>query len=219
MKGRLIFLAVVSVACAFPDKRPQQYAPPPPPQNAYAAPPQQAYQPAPQAPPRQTYVPAPQTNTYNYAPAPAQTAYAPKKVIAILSQDFKMDDYGYVYNYASEDYQQKEETGKIIPGSKKPGNYGDEEDDGSLQVQGSYSYTAPDGTPISLTYTADENGFQPQGAHLPTPPPLPQANIDRINEHNAAVQRVQQQRPYSAAQPAYEQPAASYQRPQYSQYF
>lgn len=29
------------------------------------------------------------------------------------------------------------------------------------QVQGQVSYTAPDGTPIELTYTADENGFHP----------------------------------------------------------
>lgn len=29
------------------------------------------------------------------------------------------------------------------------------------QVQGQFSYTAPDGTPIQLSYTADENGFHP----------------------------------------------------------
>lgn len=38
---------------------------------------------------------------------------------------------------------------------------------------GSYSYTAPDGQLISISYKADANGFQPEGAHLPTPPPLP----------------------------------------------
>jgi Insect cuticle protein len=43
-------------------------------------------------------------------------------------------------------------------------------------ADGSYSYTAPDGTLISLTYKADdEGGFQPVGDHLPTPPPIPPA--------------------------------------------
>lgn len=40
-------------------------------------------------------------------------------------------------------------------------------------IKGSYSYNDVNGQPISLTYTADENGFRPVGAHLPTPPPVP----------------------------------------------
>lgn len=44
---------------------------------------------------------------------------------------------------------------------------------GSSYASGSYSYTAPDGQPIQLNYIADENGYQPQGSHLPTPPPIP----------------------------------------------
>lgn len=43
----------------------------------------------------------------------------------------------------------------------------------SEAVSGSYSYTGPDGVQYSVTYTADEQGFHPQGAHLPTPPPIP----------------------------------------------
>lgn len=35
-----------------------------------------------------------------------------------------------------------------------------------------------------MTYTADEHGFHPQGAHLPTPPPIPEA-IQKSLEQNA----------------------------------
>lgn len=52
-------------------------------------------------------------------------------------------------------------------------------------VQGSFSYTAPDGTPISVTYTADENGFRPEGAHLPVGPEIPAA-IARAIAYNLA---------------------------------
>ncbi|KAJ9598019.1 hypothetical protein L9F63_026875, partial [Diploptera punctata] len=55
-------------------------------------------------------------------------------------------------------------------------------------AQGQYSYTGDDGVPISLTYTADENGFVAQGSHLPTPPPIPlaiQRALDFLNSHMA----------------------------------
>ncbi|XP_014363476.2 uncharacterized protein LOC106714870 [Papilio machaon] len=55
-------------------------------------------------------------------------------------------------------------------------------EDGSLKsindetgevVSGGFSYQDKDGNDISLSYTADENGYRPIGAHLPTPPPIP----------------------------------------------
>ena len=50
---------------------------------------------------------------------------------------------------------------------------------------GSFSYTAPDGQKISLTYTADENGFVPQGDHLPTPPPIPEEILKSLQQNAA----------------------------------
>jgi hypothetical protein len=51
--------------------------------------------------------------------------------------------------------------------------------------QGSNSYTAPDGQQVSFTYVADENGFQVQGSHIPTAPPIP-PEIRSALEWNAA---------------------------------
>ncbi len=71
----------------------------------------------------------------------------------------------------------------------------------AISVQGQFSYTADDGTPIQLQYLADENGFQPQGAHLPTPPPIPEA-IQRALEWNAAHPEQDKEGAGSAPAPA-----------------
>ncbi|XP_017786011.1 PREDICTED: pupal cuticle protein 20-like isoform X2 [Nicrophorus vespilloides] len=54
---------------------------------------------------------------------------------------------------------------------------------------GSFSYTGPDGQQYAVQYTADENGFRPQGAHLPTPPPIPEAILRSIEQNLAEEAR------------------------------
>lgn len=36
-------------------------------------------------------------------------------------------------------------------------------------------FQGSDGQTYSLSYTADENGFQPKADYIPTPPPVPEA--------------------------------------------
>ena len=59
------------------------------------------------------------------------------------------------------------------------------EDIGTVS-KGSYSYTGPDGTPITVNWVADENGFQPTGQHLPTPPPMPEHVVKKKQQTEAA---------------------------------
>ncbi|CAG4940845.1 unnamed protein product [Parnassius apollo] len=53
------------------------------------------------------------------------------------------------------------------------------------QVQGSVSYTSPEGQKIVTTYVADESGYHPTGDHLPAPMPIPEY-IARAIEYIAA---------------------------------
>lgn len=59
-------------------------------------------------------------------------------------------DGSYQYNYASADGSRQEARGFLKNRGVK--------DLEAQVVQGSYSYTSPDGTPITVTYIADENG-------------------------------------------------------------
>ncbi|KAG6464838.1 endocuticle structural glycoprotein ABD-4 [Manduca sexta] len=58
--------------------------------------------------------------------------------------------------------------------------------DAGLLVEGQYQYTAPDGQVINVLYRADENGFHAEGAHIPTPPPIPPA-IQRALDYLATL--------------------------------
>ncbi|KAH8274301.1 hypothetical protein KR026_007797, partial [Drosophila bipectinata] len=68
---------------------------------------------------------------------------------------------GFEYALETSDGTTKQEQGHLI-------NAGTENE--AIVVRGSYSFVADDGHTYTLNYIADENGFQPQGAHLPVAP-------------------------------------------------
>lgn len=100
----------------------------------------------------------------------ALAAPRPQEPIAIISQESNIEpDGSYQYSYETANGIKGQETGTL----KKATN---PDSSDVIIADGSVSYTDPDGNLISLTYTADdENGFVPQGDHLPTPPPIPPA--------------------------------------------
>ncbi|XP_017070726.1 pupal cuticle protein Edg-78E [Drosophila eugracilis] len=67
-------------------------------------------------------------------------------------------------------YELQQASGLSIQEEGQAGHY----------ARGAYSYTSPEGIPVQVVYTADENGFHPQSDLLPTPPPIPQEILDSI---------------------------------------
>lgn len=66
-------------------------------------------------------------------------------------------------------------------------------------IQGSVQYNAPDGTPVAISWTADEYGTQVSGNVLPTPPPIP-PEIQRALDWLA-------KQPSTTEPPEYQQPS------------
>ncbi|XP_034481951.1 larval cuticle protein 65Ag1-like [Drosophila innubila] len=78
----------------------------------------------------------------------------------ILHQSADVQPDGYNFDWETSDGQKHEEEGTLTnPGAENE----------AIAVHGSFSFTADDGLVYTVNYVADENGFQPQGAHLPTP--------------------------------------------------
>jgi hypothetical protein len=84
-----------------------------------------------------------------------------------------------VYSYETENGIKVQEQGIQKRVGPKP------EDIGTVS-RGSYSYTAPDGTVLTVNWVADENGFQATGDHLPTPPPMPAHVVKLLADLRAA---------------------------------
>ncbi|CAH2048485.1 unnamed protein product, partial [Iphiclides podalirius] len=71
-------------------------------------------------------------------------------------------------------YQYAYETANGITGEAQGTIKNPNSEAASLDVRGSFSYTAPDGTPVRLVYQADENGYRAEGDSIPVPPAIPE---------------------------------------------
>jgi len=80
----------------------------------------------------------------------------------------------YRYSYNTDTGIQAQEEGYL--------NYINAEQE-ALEVRGTYSYTDAVGNTFQVSYVANEDGFQPEGAHLPTIPPLIRKALQYITEH------------------------------------
>ncbi|XP_017783149.1 PREDICTED: flexible cuticle protein 12-like [Nicrophorus vespilloides] len=65
---------------------------------------------------------------------------------------------GYQHAYETSNGISASEEGHVI-------NAGTENE--AIAVRGQFSYIGADGVTYTVTYIADENGFQPQGDHIP----------------------------------------------------
>ncbi|ALC43213.1 Cpr65Aw, partial [Drosophila busckii] len=70
----------------------------------------------------------------------------------------KLDSDGYAFSFETSDGISRHETAKLQ-------HAGTPQE--AISVQGSVNWVGPDGVQYKLNYLADENGFQPQGEHLP----------------------------------------------------
>ncbi|XP_026750975.1 mucin-21-like [Galleria mellonella] len=116
------------------------------------------------------------------APSPKQADQESEPtVIPIVSQSDELEPNGtYRFSYETGNGIKREEVAydKVLPKAKgrsansnEGGENSDSDESNEIHVQkGSYSYTAPDGTVITVRYIADENGFRPIGKHLPRVP-------------------------------------------------
>ncbi|XP_077302942.1 uncharacterized protein LOC143923235 [Arctopsyche grandis] len=138
------------------------------------------------------------------APLEPAVASADATPVPIVAQLEEFDEKGgYKYSFESGNGIKVEGSSfvKTIPfrRTKENADLKDAPTNEEIQVlEGSYSYIAPDGSMISLKYIADENGFQPIGDHLPTPPPVPEA----IQRSLAAVSEVETIQPVAQASDA-----------------
>ncbi|CAH0627166.1 unnamed protein product [Chrysodeixis includens] len=174
MKFAVVILACVAAASAqFRQGQYQQYQPFR--YNQYSTPKPFRYQPV----------------VYNPTPAPIPVAVSPVAPIVPVvravadARNAQTLKYGNDVNPdGSYSYFFETDNGIAAQAQGTPRNFGGNPPVVPDVAQGSFSWTAPDGTPVVISYVADENGYQPSGNAIPTPPPVP-AQIARALEYIA----------------------------------
>ncbi|XP_045502012.1 cuticle protein 3-like [Colias croceus] len=91
-----------------------------------------------------------------------------EKTARILNYHSENNGHNYQYAYETENGIKAQEAGHVTHGTA---------------AEGAFSYTGDDGHTYTVTYTADEHGFRPQGAHFPTPPPIPDAILKSLEQN------------------------------------
>ncbi|XP_022218618.2 larval cuticle protein 65Ag1-like isoform X2 [Drosophila obscura] len=86
---------------------------------------------------------------------------APVDDVTILRSESDVGPESFKYAFETSDGSAADAVGQL-------NNVGTEQE--AISVKGSYRFIADDGVTYEVTYIADENGFQPQGAHLPVAP-------------------------------------------------
>ncbi|KAH8408604.1 hypothetical protein KR215_008209, partial [Drosophila sulfurigaster] len=82
----------------------------------------------------------------------------PTNNVETLKYDSDVQPDGYKFSVETSDGTKRDEVGVL----NNPNT-----DHESLAVSGNVKYIGDDGVTYDLSYTADENGFHPSGAHLP----------------------------------------------------
>lgn len=67
---------------------------------------------------------------------------------------------------------------------------------GGQVSNGNAQWVSPEGEQVRLTWTADANGYHPQGSHIPVAPPVPAAilrALEYIRTHPTAEEQLRRQ--------------------------
>ena len=83
--------------------------------------------------------------------------------ISVVSRSESVRDDGFEFDLQQSDGHTQNQSGHLTGTGEGA----------ALAQTGHYEWTSPEGEKVSVEYVADENGFQPRGPYIPTPPPTP----------------------------------------------